>query len=183
MMSTRILPFFKELEEKYDIHVGEKVEAISDFSFIRKDNSYKIQISFTELDIALYKRIKFNKTSQDILRIFELYRDSAEDLDFVILPFIIIELKRGNEQRRGVSSDSIRARNEAARKLKYIFPFCKYYFIAEYTSKALEVVYKHQDSFDEFFLFYDNASDEEIKEIIERFIFPDLDNLIWKKIL
>lgn len=174
MMSARILPFFKELEEKYDMHVGEKVKAISDFSFIRKDNSYKIQVSFTELDIALYKKIKFNKTSQEILSIFELYRDSATDTDFVIVPFIIIELKRGNEQREGVSSDSIRARNEAARK---------YYFIAEYTSKAPEVVYKRQDSFDEFFLFYNNASDEEIKEIIDRFIFPDLDNLLWKNIL
>jgi hypothetical protein len=101
----------------------------------------------------------------------------------IIIPFIILELKKGDKKRKRVTSDSIRTRNESGRKLKNIFPFCKFYFIAECTTKKPETVYKHQTSFDEFFLFYNVITDKEIKDILNRFIIPDLDNLKNKNIL
>ena len=92
-------------------------------------------------------------------------------------------MKVGDKDKRGVSSDQIRARNEVARKLKGVYPFCSYLFIAENTSKKPQTVFKHGNHFDDFYLFKDLVGENDMKEIKEGFIIPRLNNLKRKGIL
>jgi len=99
-------------------------------------SGFKLAIGFSEVDIAIYRKNPFNKRDQKVLKFFKFLQDSKKDEEFINIPFIILELKSGE-----ITSDAIRARNEVARKIRNIFPFCAYFFIGDKTSKRRETLF------------------------------------------
>jgi len=171
-LSRKWVLALRSLEEEYKIHVGSKVKVISDFTCLKEKSGFKLAIGFSEVDIAIYKKNPFNKKDQRILKFFKFLQDSKKDEEFINIPFIILELKSGE-----ITSDAIRARNEVARKIKNIFPFCAYFFIGDKTSKRRETLFRQGKSFNNFFVYKDEISEKEINNIITEFIKPYLENL------
>ena len=122
ILSRKWILALRSLEEEYKIHVGSRVKVISDFTCLREKSSFKLAIGFSEVDIAIYRKNPFNKRDQRVLKFFKFLQDSKKDEEFINIPFIILELKSGE-----ITSDAIRARNEVARKIRNIFPFCAYF--------------------------------------------------------
>lgn len=167
-----ILSSLSVLEDDFNVLVKDKVKVISDFTIFREGDTFKLEISFAKTDICIYRQYPFNKSAPVILEHFKFYRDSTINEDIINVPFIVIELKRG---RFGV--DSIRARNEVARKIKQTFPFCSYIFLGDNTTKKVETVFRHGKDFDDFFIYKDFVTKEEIGIVRNSFITPYLENL------
>ncbi len=167
-----ILPSLSVLEDDFNVLVSNKIKVMSDFTFLREENEYKLEISFAETDICIYREIPFNKSNPTILKHFKFYRDSQTDINVINVPFIVIELKRGK-----FTVDSIRARNEVARKIKRIFPFCSYILLGDQTTKKIETVFRHGKNFDDFFIYKDSVTKEQIGNIRNTFINPYMKNL------
>ena len=171
-LSRKWILALRSLEEEYKIHVGSKVKVISDFTCLKEKSDFKLAIGFSEVDIAIYRKNPFNKRDQKVLKFFKFLQDSKKDEEFINIPFIILELKSGE-----ITSDAIRARNEVARKIRNIFPFCAYFFIGDKTSKRRETLFRQGKSFNNFFVYKDEISEKEINKIITEFIKPYLENL------
>lgn len=167
-----ILPSLSVLEGDFNVLVKERVKVISDFTIFRGGDKFKLEISFAETDICIYRQYPFNKSAPVVLDNFKFYRDSKIDESIINIPFVVIELKRG-----GINVDSIRARNEVARKIKHVFPFCSYIFLGDYTTKKVETVFRHGKDFNDFFIYRDFITKEEIGIIRNSFITPYLENL------
>jgi len=172
ILSRKWILVLRSLEEEYKIHVGSRVKVISDFTCLREKSGFKLAIGFSEVDIAIYRKNPFNKRDQKVLKFFKFLQDSKKDEEFINIPFIILELKSGE-----ITSDAIRARNEVARKIRNIFPFCAYFFIGDKTSKRRETLFRQGKSFNNFFVYKDEISEKEINKIITEFIKPYLENL------
>jgi len=172
ILSRKWILALRSLEEEYKIHVGSRVKVTSDFTCLREKSSFKLAIGFSEVDIAIYRKNPFNKRDQRVLKFFKFLQDSKKDEEFINIPFIILELKSGE-----ITSDAIRARNEVARKIRNIFPFCAYFFIGDKTSKRRETLFRQGKSFNNFFVYKDEISEKEINKIITEFIKPYLENL------
>ncbi len=172
ILSRKWILALRSLEEEYKIHVGSRVKVISDFTCLREKSGFKLAIGFSEVDIAIYRKNPFNKRDQKVLKFFKFLQDSKKDEEFINIPFIILELKSGE-----ITSDAIRARNEVARKIRNIFPFCAYFFIGDKTSKRRETLFRQGKSFNNFFVYKDEISEKEINKIITEFIKPYLENL------
>jgi len=172
ILSRKWILALRSLEEEYKIHVGSRVKVISDFTCLREKSGFKLAIGFSEVDIAIYRENPFNKRDQRVLKFFKFLQDSKKDEEFINIPFIILELKSGE-----ITSDAIRARNEVARKIRNIFPFCAYFFIGDKTSKRRETLFRQGKSFNNFFVYKDEISEKEINKIITEFIKPYLENL------
>lgn len=171
-LGTKLIPDIKRIAENYNLLADEKIKVVSDFTCLKKENQFKFNISFSEVDIAIYKKTPFEKIDKAVINNFIFYRDSPKDKDFLNIPFVILELKSGD-----TTVDSIRARNEVARKIRNIFPYCTYIFIAENTSKKEETLFRHGKDFNNFFI-HNNLLNKINKEfIITEFIEPFLDNL------
>lgn len=118
------------LEKEYELKVNKKVKILSDLTCIKEQDVFKLGIGFAEVDVAIYKEIQFDKSNSQLIKLFKFIQDSKKDKRYINIPFVILELKSGD-----ITSDAIRARNEVARKIKNVFPFCSYIFIGEKTSK------------------------------------------------
>jgi len=171
-LREKLLSKLKQLEQEYGLIVNEKVKILSDVTCIKEVNKFKLGIGFAEVDIAIYKQIPFNKANAQLFEPFKFIRDSQKDKTYLNIPFIILELKSGD-----ITSDAIRARNEVARRIKDVFPFCSYIFIGESTSKKDETLFRQGKSFNNFFVFENELEPKEIDNIISQFIKPYLNNL------
>lgn len=171
-LANRLIPDLIELAKNYNLLVDDKIKVMSDFTCLKVENKFKLYVSFSEVDISIYQKSTFDKSNKNILKHFIFYRDSPSNKDFLNIPFVVLELKSGD-----IQVDSIRARNEVARKIRKIFPYCTYIFIAENTSKKEETLFRHGKDFNDFFIYRNFLSDKNKKSIIEQFIRPYLDNL------
>lgn len=167
-----LIPDIERVAKNYELQAGDKIKVVSDFTCLKEEDKFRFNISFSEVDIAIYKKTPFEKNDKGITNNFNLYRDSPHDKDFLRIPFVILELKSGS-----TTVDSIRARNEVARKIRNIFPYCAYIFIAENTSKKEETLFRHGKDFNNFFIFNDFLNKSNKEYIITEFIEPFLDNL------
>lgn len=169
-LALRLIPDINRIAKKFNLFVDDKIKVLSDFTCLKEADEFKFNISFSEVDIPIYKKTPFEKS---IITNFIFYRDSPKNKDFLNVPFVILELKSGN-----ITVDSIRARNEVARKIRKIFPYCSYIFITENTSKKEETLFRHGKDFNNFFIYNDFLTKNNFEYIITEFIEPFLDNLI-----
>lgn len=177
-LAKNIIPDLKLLVKNYDLLAKEKIKVVSDFTCLKKGDEFKFYVSLSEVDIAIYKRSPFDRSDKSIINNFIFYRDSPNNKDFLNIPFVVIELKSGD-----IQVDSIRARNEVARKIRKIFPYCMYIFIAENTHKKEETLFRHGKGFNNFFIYGDFLSKNNKEYIITQFISPYLDNLTKMKLI
>ena len=171
-LANRIKKELKQLEREFGLRIDKGVKILSDFTCIKEKDAFKLGIGFAEVDIAIFKQIQFDKSNKQLLNSFKFIQDSKKDKKCLNIPFVILELKSGNP-----TSDAIRCRNEVARKIKNVFPFCSYVFIAETTSKKEETLFRQGKDFDNFFIFQRKINGKDIAVITSRFIKPYLKNL------
>lgn len=171
-LTKRILSKLREFGQKYGLKVNKEVKIASDLTCIKEKNTFKLGIGFTKVDLVIYKQISFNKSNRQLFEYFKFIQDSRKDRKYLNVPFVILELKCGQ-----VTSDAIRARNEVARRIKNVFPFCSYIFIGENTSKKEETLFRQGKNFDNFFIFERKIVQEDISGIISKFVKPYLKNL------
>ena len=176
-MENIFIEELKDLEKEFDVKINKKVKIASDLTCIKDRDRFKLAISFSEVDIAFYKQIDFGKVKR-LSNYLKFSRDTRDkkDRDKLNIPFIIIELKSGK-----ITTDSIRARGIVARKIKNIFPFAHYLFVAENTTKTYETLLRWGKDFDNFFIYDHEVGKKEIDEIKTKFIEPYLKNI--KKLL
>lgn len=171
-LASMLIPDIRRIAENYNLLADDKIKVVSDFTCLKKEDEFKFNISFSEVDIAIYKKTPFEKRDKSVINNFIFYRDSPKNKDFLNVPFVILELKSGD-----TTVDSIRARNEVARKIRNTYPYCTYIFIAENTSKKEETLFRHGKDFNNFFIFNDLLTKSNKEYIIKEFIEPFLDNL------
>lgn len=173
---TKLANFMKkeleQLKRKFGLRIDKEVKILSDFTCIKEKDAFKLGIGFAKVDIAIFKQIRFDKSNKQSLNSFKFIQDSKRDKSCLNIPFVILELKSKN-----LTSDAIRCRNEVARKIKNVFPFCSYIFIAETTSKKEETLFRQGKDFDNFFIFQRKINGKDVARITSRFIKPYLKNL------
>lgn len=85
---------------------------------------------------------------------------------------MLLELKTGE-----LTTDSIRSRDFVASRIRTIFPFCAYFFIAEYTKKEEKTLLRQGKSFTNYFISKDELTPEAFSEIFRNYIAPHIKNL------
>lgn len=170
-LAERIKKELKKLEREFGVEIDDEVKILSDLTCIKEKDTFKLGIGFAKVDIAVFKQIQFDKLNKELLESFKFIQDSKNDKRCLNIPFVILELKSGN-----ITSDAIRSRNEVARKIKDVFPFCSYIFVAETTSKKEETLFRQGKTFDNFFIFERKISPKDVGGIVSRFIKPYLSN-------
>jgi len=73
--------------------------------------------------------------------------------------------------------DAIRSRTIVAQRIKALFPFCSYLFLADSTSKANNTVLRHGKDFTNYFLFRELVTEKQLAVIDTQFVRPHLQNL------
>lgn len=171
-LSKRLLSELRRLLQEYDLKVDDKVKILGDLTCLKSKDGFKLGLGFIETDIAVYKRIPFDKSNRQLKEHFKFIRDSRENRKILNVPFVILELKSGS-----LTTDAVRARNEVARRIKNVFPFCGYFFIGEETRKQEETMLRQGKDFNNFFVYGSKVPADEIKRIASQFIRPYLNNL------
>jgi hypothetical protein len=192
-LADRIKQSLDGLSKKYNLKV-DKTKVLCDLTCVREkykgEEKFQLILGYAEVDIAIFIRIPINKDKIKATDLIKLYQDKRNkqnkqakenNQDYLNIPFVILELKSGKLQ-----SDSIRARNVVAKKIRDVFPFCAYFFIAENTDKKDITLFRQGKDFTNFYTSRNKLNDLDMKKIREMFIEPHLENLkahFGKKIL
>jgi len=168
-----------KIEKNKSITFADRIKVMSDMTCIQeKENTFHFDLGFSEVDLAIFKEIKFNKKigfnkkSQALDGMFKTVMNKKNSKTLNI-PFIIIELKSGS-----ITTDAIRSRRIVAQSIKNIFPFCLYIFVGENTSKTQETLRRQGKNFDAYFIYDKKITKENIIDIYDKFIFKYLTNII-----
>jgi hypothetical protein len=177
-LGYRLILRLESLAQKYKLLIG-KTKVLCDLTCVREkhndEEKFQLVLGFAEVDIAIYKPIKINKEKIMKTGLLKLYQDEQDkngNQDYLNIPLVILELKSGS-----VTSDSIRARSVVAEKIRDIFPFCAYFFIAENTTKRDITLYRQGKSFTKFYTSPIELQNADIEKIRIWFIEPHLNYL------
>jgi hypothetical protein len=163
----------KSLEKDFpNFKIEEKIKVLSELTCIIDKEEYKLGLGFAEVDIAIFKKIEFDKKNKEIKKYFKFIQSAQKETSSLNIPYVIIELKSGK-----TTSDAIRARSIVASRIKKIFPFSTYIFIGENTYKKNETLLRQGKDFDNYFVFQEKIQDENIAEIYEKFIKTFIQNI------
>jgi hypothetical protein len=171
------LDYFKRqssILKTFDLQCDAGLKVLGDVTCIKEKNEpYQMVCSLAEVDLAFH--IAVSPDTKDIRKIpfFKFVQVPSGKEGEVVIPFLIVELKRGP-----ITSDAIRARNAVAQKIKYLFPFCFYVFLGDETTKTTASAWQHGKNFNDYFLYSDKITREQLKKIEELCILPHLQKLL-----
>jgi len=154
-----------------ELSVGEGVNILTDVTCVVESGKFELLHGFAQTDIAIYKSTQYNidNTTSGLTR---FYGDKDIHKGILLIPYIILELKTGE-----LTTDAIRCRDFVARRIRDIFPFSAYYFIAENTQKEEKTLLRQGKSFTNYFIFRDQMKGSDFSEIFENYIQPHINNL------
>ena len=104
--------------------------------------------------------------------LIKFYGDKDVKNGELAIPFVILELKSG-----GLTTDGIRSRDFVASRIKEMYPFAAYYFLAENTKKEEKTLLRQGKNFTNYFISKNEFTAEEIKEIYVNYINPHIENI------
>ncbi|NLJ06951.1 MAG: hypothetical protein GX437_04695 [Sphingobacteriales bacterium] len=135
--------------------------------YIPTDDKTKLELWCFKQDITIYK-ILFDKTVKqkdskitkdgDTLIDIVLEKDSGQNSHHAGLPFVILELKKGQPNTHEILTYS-----QKAEMIKTIFPYCQFLFLILGNVSAR--TYRHGINFDTVISLQDVNNDEEIKNL------------------
>lgn len=135
--------------------------------YIPTDDKTKLELWCFKQDITIYK-ILFDKTVKqkdskitkdgDTLIDIVLEKDSGQNSHHAGLPFVILELKKGQPNTHEILTYS-----QKAEMIKTIFPYCQFLFLIQGNVSAR--TYRHGINFDEVISLQDINDAEEIKNL------------------
>jgi hypothetical protein len=154
-----------------DLQISEEKNILTDVTCIYEKGKFELVHGFAQTDIAIFKPITFdNKTVPTSL--IKFYGDKDVKNGELAIPFVILELKSGE-----LTTDGIRSRDFVASRIKEMYPFSAYYFLAEGTKKEEKTLLRQGKNFTNYFISKEEFSKEEIKEIFLNHIQPHLQNI------
>ena len=164
---TQLINLLKEDELK----VAEGKNILTDVTCIFENNKFELMHGFSQNDVVIYKEINYRipKPHNDLIR---FYGDKEIHKGIFAVPYVVLELKTGR-----LTTDGIRSRDFVASRIKTMFPFSAYYFIAEQTSKEEKTLLRQGKSFTNYFIFKNNLTKQDFKKIFDHYIYPHITNL------
>jgi hypothetical protein len=169
--STFVLQNLQNLYSKTDLSINENVNILTDFTCVHENGRFQFIHGFAQTDIAITYELTFEPKSQ-INELFKFYGDKAVKSGKILVPFVILELKCGD-----VTTDGIRSRDFVASRVKEIFPFCAYYFLAENTKKEEKTLLRQGKSFTNYFISKTEFNTNDIHKIYNYHILPHINNI------
>lgn len=151
--------------------VGEGINILTDVTCVVEGGKFELLHGFAQTDIAIYKEQKYNKSKENS-GLIRFYGDRQIHDGIFLIPYVILELKTGE-----LTTDAIRCRDFVARRIKDIFPFSAYYFIAENTRKEEKTLLRQGKSFTNYFISKDQIGKTEFSDIFNNYIQPHINNL------
>jgi hypothetical protein len=137
--------------------------------YIPTDDKTKLELWCFKQDITIYKILfdktvrqkdsKITKDGQALIDIV-LEKDSGQNSHHAGLPFVILELKKGQPNTHEILTYS-----QKAEMIKTIFPYCQFLFLIQGDVSAR--TYRHGINFDEIISLQDVNDAEEIKNLKE----------------
>lgn len=169
--STFILNELNTLSKHTDLEINEEKNILTDVTCIYENNRFELIHGFAQTDIAIFKSINFDNNSMPN-SLIKFYGDKDVRNGELAIPFVILELKSGE-----LTTDGIRSRDFVASRIKEIFPFSAYYFLAENTKKEEKTLLRQGKNFTNYYISRNDFTKEEIREIYGNYINPHIENI------
>ncbi|MCB0501301.1 MAG: hypothetical protein KDD32_01355 [Bacteroidetes bacterium] len=159
----------KQLEDvvKFPYQIDTEVPVPYKHIYIPTDNNTKLELWCFKQDITIYKVLfdktvkqkdsRISKEEETIIDVI-LEKDSGQNSHHVGLPFVILELKKGQPNTHEILTYS-----QKAELIKTIFPYCQFLFLIQGPISAR--TYRHGINFDEIISLNDVNDIQEIKEL------------------
>lgn len=160
-----------ELLVNYDLQISEEKNILTDVTCIYEKGKFELIHGFAQTDIAIFKAISFDNNTVPT-SLIKFYGDIDVKNGELAIPFVILELKCGE-----LTTDGIRSRDFVASRIKEMYPFSAYYFLAECTKKEEKTLLRQGKNFTNYFISKEEFSIDEIKEIFINYIQPHLKNI------
>lgn len=169
--SKFILSQLTKLDLGKDFLVKENKNILTDVTCICENQKFELMHGFSQTDIAIYKEIKYEN---DLKKngLIRFYGDPDIHKGIFAVPYVILELKTGS-----LTTDGIRSRDFVAERIKSMFPFSAYFFIAENTKKEEKTLLRQGKNFTNYFISKDQMNEDTFKEIFSDYIEPHIRNL------
>jgi hypothetical protein len=110
--------YFEPTAKQFGVTLHEQVSVAADVTCIKVRESFKFVLGFAKVDLAFYVSIPFDKRHWDADSNFRLIGVAKARRGAINIPFLIFELKRGDEKKGGVIVDAIRSRTILARRIR-----------------------------------------------------------------
>lgn len=165
---------YKELSafhKEKKILLRENQNILTDCTCVYEKKSFEFILGFAQTDLAFFLETKFEKSKQPP-ELFKFYGDKAIKEGVIAIPLVVLELKCGD-----TTTDSIRSRDFVASRIREMYPFSAYYFLAENTKKEEKTVLRQGKSFTNYFISKQTFNADDIQKIYSGYIKPHLDNV------
>lgn len=167
--SSFILQQLGTLLKQSDLSIAEGKNILTDVTCIYEKGKFELMHGFSQTDISIFKEITFKYEKNDFITFFN---DTQVRSGIFSIPFVILELKTG-----ALTTDGIRSRDFVASRIREMFPFCAYYFIAESTKKEEKTLLRQGKSFTNYFISKGELTPQAFEEIFKSYISPHIENL------
>lgn len=154
-----------------DLIVAEGKNILTDITCIYEKGRFELMHGFSQTDIVIYKEAKYlyPASESDLIK---FYGDKDIKKGVFAIPYVVLELKTGD-----LTTDGIRSRDFVASRIRTMFPFSAYFFIAENTRKEEKTLLRQGKSFTNYFISNNAITKERFKEIFDNYIDPYIVNL------
>lgn len=160
----------KEMLLEYpDLDIAAGKNILTDVTCIYERGKFELIHGFSQTDIVIYKEQTISKFNSDLIK---FYGDKEIKNGIFSIPYIVLELKTGD-----LTSDAIRCRDFVAGRIRTLFPFVAYYFIAEKTTKEQKTLFRQGKSFTNYFISKEKIDSKYLTRIYKNYISPHIRNL------
>lgn len=168
--SDYILKHYRPLLKSHpDIKIDADKNILTDVTCIYEKGKFELVHGFSQTDIVIYKEQHFTPINQGLIK---FYNDKTIKSGILAIPFVVLELKTGE-----LTTDGIRSRDFVAGRIREMFPFAAYYFIAEQTKKEEKTLLRQGKSFTNYFISKSKMDVTYLDDIFDNYIEPHINNL------
>lgn len=150
-----------------EIEAGKNI--LTDVTCIFEKGRFELIHGFSQTDIVIFKDQISTPTNEGLIK---FYNDKKIRSGVLSIPFVVLELKSGE-----LTTDSIRSRDFVASRIKQMFPFSAYYFLAEETTKEEKTLLRQGKSFTNYFISKSKMDEAYLEDIFNNYIEPHINNL------
>ena len=168
--SEFILTELSSLINDDELNVAEGKNILTDVTCIYENGKFELMHGFSQTDIVIYRELRIDVQPKNSF--IRFYGDAEIRNGLFAVPYVVLELKTGD-----LTTDSIRSRDFVAARIKNMFPFSAYFFIAEHTKKEEKTLLRQGKSFTNYFISKDSIDSTAFKRIFDNYIQPHINNL------
>jgi len=157
------------LSEFPELKIAAGKNILTDVTCIFEKGKFELIHGFSQTDIVIYKEQAISTFNSDLIK---FYGDKDIRNGLFAIPYVVFELKTGD-----LTSDAIRCRDFVAGRIRTLFPFVAYYFIAERTTKEEKTLFRQGKSFTNYFISKKLIDNDYLTRIYNSYISPHIRNL------